>query len=413
MKFKMNSLEKKWVLYDVANSAFTLLVATIMPIYANALATSAGLSNVDYLATWGYATSIATLIVAFGAPVLGTLSDNKGRKKIFFMVAVLIGAIGCTLLSFVDGWFWFLGLYVITKTAYSLSLVFYDSMLPDVTSEERMDMVSSQGYAWGYIGSCIPFIVCLGLVLGYQTIGISIGLAMTLAFLIISIWWFALTLPLYKSYKQIHYAEVKENNPVASAWSRLTHIFVELKENRKAFYFLLAFFFYIDGVYTIIDMATAYGSALGFEATSLLLALLLTQIVAFPSAIGFGYLSKKYPTSKLILITILAYFGIAIYAVFLKVPYQFWILAFCVGLFQGAIQSLSRSYFAKLIPYEKSGEYFGLYDICGKGAAFMGTFIVSFVSQKTGSMSTGVGCIAIMFVIGIFFFWKSSRIEQN
>ena len=412
MKFKMNALEKKWVLYDVANSAFTLLVATIMPIYANALATSAGLSNVDYLATWGYATSIATLIVAFGAPILGTLSDNKGRKKIFFMIAVLIGCLGCTGLAFIGGWIWFLGLYVLTKTAYSLSLVFYDSMLPDITTDERMDMVSSQGYAWGYIGSCVPFLVCLAFVLGYQTIGITMSTAIAIAFAIISVWWFVLTLPLFKAYKQIHYVEVKEENPIRSAWSRLGHIFVELKENRKAFYFLIAFFFYIDGVYTIIDMATAYGSALGFGSTSLLLALLLTQIVAFPSAIVFGNLSKKYPTSKLILITIVAYFLIAVYAIFLKQAYQFWILAFCVGIFQGAIQSLSRSYFAKLIPYEKSGEYFGLYDICGKGAAFMGTFIVSFVSQQTGSMNVGVGCVAFMFIIGIYFFIKSSKTKQ-
>ena len=413
MKFKMNALEKKWVLYDVANSAFTLLVATIMPIYANALASAEGLSQVDYLATWGYATSIATLIVAFTAPILGTLSDNKGRKKIFFMVAVLVGCLGCVSLSIIDGWFWFLGLYVLTKTGYSLSLVFYDSMLPDVTSDERMDMVSSQGYAWGYIGSCVPFLLCLVFVLGYEYIGISMKTAITISFALISLWWFLLTLPLFKSYKQIHYAEVKENNPIGSAWKRLSHIFVELKENRKAFLFLIAFFFYIDGVYTIIDMATAYGSALGFGSTSLLLALLLTQVVAFPAAIFFGHLSKKYPSSKLILITIMAYFGIAVYAIFLKEPYQFWILAFCVGLFQGAIQSLSRSYFAKLIPYEKSGEYFGLYDICGKGAAFMGTFIVSFVSQQTGNMNLGVGCVAFMFVIGLFFFMKSSQIKNS
>lgn len=413
MKFKMNALEKKWVLYDVANSAFTLLVATIMPIYANALATAEGLSQVDYLATWGYATSIATLIVAFAAPILGTLSDNKGRKKIFFMVAVLIGCLGCISLSIIDGWIWFLGLYVLTKTGYSLSLVFYDSMLPDVTSDERMDMVSSQGYAWGYIGSCIPFLLCLVFVLGYDYIGITMQTAIIISFSLISIWWFLLTLPLFRSYKQIHYAEIKENNPIGSAWIRLSHIFAELKENKKAFLFLIAFFFYIDGVYTIIDMATAYGSALGFGSESLLLALLLTQVVAFPAAIFFGHLSKKYPSSKLILITILAYFGIAVYAIFLKEAYQFWILAFCVGLFQGAIQSLSRSYFAKLIPYEKSGEYFGLYDICGKGAAFMGTFVVSFVSQQTGNMNLGVGCVAFMFVIGLYFFMKSSQIKNN
>lgn len=410
MKFKMTSLEKKWVLYDVANSAFTLLVSTIMPIYFNSLADSANLSEISYLAYWGYATSAATLIVAFLGPTLGTLSDNKGRKKIFFMATVLLGAIGCVGLGIIQSWLWFLLLFVITKSAYSLSLVFYDSMLPDVTTDERMDQVSSQGYAWGYIGSCIPFIMCLLLVLMYDKIGISQGLAMVFAFILIAAWWLILSIPLFKSYKQLNYVEVKDN-PISSGWHRLSNIFSELKQNRKAFLFLIAFFFFIDGVYTIIDMATAYGTALGFDTTGLLLALLVTQIVAFPAAIIFGKLSTKYPNYKLMYVCIVAYLLIAVYAIFLNEQYQFWILAVAVGLFQGAIQSLSRSYFAKIIPAEKSGEYFGIYDICGKGAAFLGTFIVSFVSQFTNSMNLGIGAIAFMFVIGLYVFYRTNKIN--
>ena len=410
MKFKMTSLEKKWVLYDVANSAFTLLVSTIMPIYFNSLADSANLSEVSYLAYWGYATSAATLIVAFLGPTLGTLSDNKGRKKIFFMATVLLGAIGCVGLGIIQSWLWFLLLFVITKSAYSLSLVFYDSMLPDVTTDERMDQVSSQGYAWGYIGSCVPFIMCLLLVLMYDKIGISQGLAMVFAFILIAAWWLILSIPLLKSYKQLNYVEVKDN-PISSGWHRLSNIFSELKQNRKAFLFLIAFFFFIDGVYTIIDMATAYGTALGFDTTGLLLALLVTQIVAFPAAIIFGKLSTKYPNYKLMYVCIVAYLLIAVYAIFLNEQYQFWILAVAVGMFQGAIQSLSRSYFAKIIPAEKSGEYFGIYDICGKGAAFLGTFIVSFVSQFTNSMNLGIGAIAFMFVIGLYVFYQTNKIN--
>lgn len=411
MKDKLTSLEKKWVLYDVANSAFTLLVSTIMPIYFNSLASGARLDEVDYLAYWGYATSAATLIVAFFGPVLGTFSDIKGRKIKFFMASVFIGSIGCVMLGILQSWMWFLLLFIITKSAYSLSLVFYDAMLPDVTTSERMDVVSSQGYAWGYIGSCIPFIACLVLVLLYEKIGLSMSTAMMLAFALIAAWWFLLTIPLWKSYKQIHYIE-GEDHVAANTWKRLANIFNELKENRKAFFFLIAFFFYIDGVYTIIDMATAYGTALGFDSTSLLLALLLTQIVAFPAAICFGMWSKKIANHKLIFICITAYLGIALYAITLQEQYQFWILAFCVGLFQGAIQSLSRSYFGRLIPAEKSGEYFGIYDICGKGAAFLGTFVVSFVSQITDSMNLGVGAISFMFVLGLYFFYKTNKIEQ-
>lgn len=407
----MTSLEKKWVLYDVANSAFTLLVTTIMPIYFGAIATGANINEVDYLAYWGYATSIATLIVAFLGPVLGTISDGKGKKIKLFLASIIIGAIGCITLGFLQSWLWFLLLFIITKSAYSLSLVFYDAMLPDITSAERMDVVSSEGYAWGYIGSCIPFILCLVLILLYDKIGISLSLAMILAFALTAIWWLGLTIPLLKAYKQVHYIDVDKHS-AKNTWKRLANIFNELKENKKVLLFLIAFFFYIDGVYTIIDMATAYGTALGFSSSSLLLALLVTQIVAFPSAIAFGKMSQKIANHKLIFICIFAYLGIAIYAIFLYEQYQFWILAVCVGLFQGAIQSLSRSYFGRLIPPEKSGEYFGIYDICGKGAAFLGTFVVSFVSQLTNSMNLGVGAIAFMFLLGIFFFYKTTHIEQ-
>lgn len=411
MKFKMNSLEKKWVLYDVANSAFTLLVATIMPIYFNFISSSAGISDVDYMAYWGYATSAATLIVAFLGPVLGTVSDFKNRKKKFFMLAVLLGAFGCVALGMIQSWLWFILLFIITKSAYSLSLVFYDAMLTDITTEDRMDQVSSNGYAWGYIGSCVPFVLCLVLVLMYDKIGLTLSTAMAIAFALIAIWWFVLTIPLFKSYEQLHYIE-EQDHIIKATWSRLATVFKDLKKNRKVFMFLIAFFFYIDGVYTIIDMATAYGSALGFDSTGLLLALLLTQVVAFPAAITFGKLAAKYPNHRLILICITAYLLIALYAIQLDQQYEFWILAFFVGLFQGAIQSLSRSYFARLIPPEKSGEYFGLYDICGKGAAFLGTFIVSFVSQLTNSMNLGVGAIAIMFVLGLYFFNKTRKMTD-
>lgn len=279
-------------------------------------------------------------------------------------------------------------------------------MLGDVTDEDRMDYVSSAGYAWGYIGSCVPFIVCLVLVLGSGKIGISMEMAMGAAFLIIAVWWLVMSLPLLKGYEQKFYVE-KQKHAVKESFCRLGQTFVNIRKEKHIFMFLLAFFFYIDGVYTIIDMATAYGSALGLDSTGLLLALLVTQIVAFPCAILFGKLSGKMETSRLITVCIFAYLGIAIFAVFLKSQIQFWILAVLVGMFQGGIQALSRSYFTKIIPAEKSGEYFGLMDICGKGASFMGTTIVSLVSQITGNINAGVGMIAVLFVAGIILFRKS------
>lgn len=409
---KLNGKEKRWILYDVGNSAFVLLVATIIPIYFNYLAGKAGLSDVDYLAYWGYAASICTVIVAILGPVLGTIADTKGYKKPIFMISILIGTIACSLLGLMVQWMAFLIVFLIAKVGFSASLIFYDSMLSDITDEERMDYVSSQGYAWGYIGSCVPFVLCLVIVLGSDPLGIRMETAMGIAFVLVAVWWLLMSLPLLKNYEQKYYVE-KKPHAIAQSFKRLGETFKNMKEEKQVFMFLLAFFFYIDGVYTIIDMATAYGSALGLDSTGLLLALLVTQIVAFPCAIIFGNLSYRIRTEKLITVCIFAYLGIAIFAVFLKTQLQFWILAILVGMFQGGIQALSRSYFTKIIPEEHSGEYFGLMDICGKGASFVGTTIVSIVSQLTGNISMGVGMIAILFCIGIVIFLKAVSMNRN
>ena len=403
MKTGMTREEKNWVLYDVGNSAFVLLVATIMPIYFNYLAENAGLSAADYLAYWGYATSAATLIVALLGPVFGTLADTEGLKKPIFTTTMLIGGIGCLALGFSRQWFLFLLIYIIAKIGFSGSLIFYDSMLGDITTEDRVDNVSSQGYAWGYIGSCVPFVVCLGVVLGARKIGISTELAMMISFAIVAVWWIGASIPLLKSYQQKHYVE-RQPKAVQNSFKRLGATLKNIRNEKKIFLFLLAFFFYIDGVYTIIDMATAYGTALGLDSTGLLLALLVTQLVAFPFAIIFGRLSKCYDVRTLITICIAAYFGIAVFAIFLKAQWQFWIMAILVGMFQGGIQALSRSYFTKIIPAEKSGEYFGLMDICGKGASFLGTTVISLIAQLTGKVNIGVGAISLFFVCGMIIF---------
>ncbi len=410
MKERLSKKEKNWILYDVGNSAFTLMVATIMPIYFNYLADNAGLSSVEYLAYWGYAASITTFIVAIVGPIFGTLADTKGFKKPIFVVAVLIGVIGCISMGMARQWLLFLVIFVIAKTGYAASLIFYDSMLSDVTLEERMDQVSSHGFAWGYIGSCIPFMICLGIVLGADFLGLAMEQAMSIAFVIIAVWWLVMTIPLWKGYQQIYYIEKKEH-AIADCFQRLKRTFLSVRKEKKIFLFLLAFFFYIDGVYTIIDMATAYGSALGLDSTGLLLAFLVTQFVAFPFAILFGWLAKQYTTDRLIMVCIVAYLGIAVFAMFLVTQWQFWVLAVLVGMFQGGIQALSRSYFARIIPSNQSGEYFGILDICGKGASFMGTTVVSLISQFTGNIHLGVGMIAFLFVIGLFLFRKA--IQEN
>ena len=408
---KMTKLEKYWILYDVGNSAFTLLVSTIIPIYFNALAGNAGISEVDYLAYWGYAASISTIIVALLGPTVGSIADTRNYKKPLFVLFMAVGVIGCAALSVPGSWLVFLVVFVIAKVGYNASLIFYDSMLVDVTTPERMDKVSSNGYAWGYIGSCVPFILSLVFVLMYESFGMTMNTAMMLAFFINAAWWVLMTVPLLRNYRQKNYAETPKH-PVRDSFRRLGHTIRDIRKEKKVFLYLLAFFFFIDGVYTIIEMATAYGSALGLDTTGLLLALLVTQIVAFPCALIFSVFSRKYETASLIKVCILAYTGIALFAIQLDKQWEFWFLAVMVGMFQGAIPALARSYFAKIIPAEKSGEYFGIYDICGKGASFMGTTLVGVVAQITGVANAGVGIIAVMFVIGYVLFHKAARVES-
>ena len=403
MNQKTTKQERNWILYDVGNSAYTMLVTTIIPIYFNFIASEQGLTDVQYLAYWGYAASVVNLIVAILGPIVGTLTDNKGFKKPIFMISLIVGSVCCVALGFTGHWLLFLIIFIISKIGYASSLIFYDSMLPDVTTPDRMDKVSTSGYAWGYIGSCIPFVACLGVVLGKDALGISMEMGMTIAFLITALWWVLMTVPLLRTYQQKYYVECQKN-AVAETFKRLGKTLANARKHSKIFWFLIAFFFYIDGVYTIIDMATSYGQALGLNSSGLLLALLVTQIVAFPCAIIFGHFAQKFESSKLITVCILAYLGIAVFAIFLTNIVEFWVLAVLVGMFQGGIQSLSRSYFTKIIPPEQSGEFFGIYDICGKGAAFLGTTLVGIVSQLTGSINKGISVLSLLFLLGLFFF---------
>ena len=422
-KFKLTSLERNWILYDIANSAFTLLVSTLIPIYFNSLAGSAGVNEDMYLSYWGYAGSISTILVAFIAPICGTLSDRKFKKPIF-LLTVLLGCIACACLGLTTHWLVFLGIFILAKVGFHSSIVFYDSMLPEITTEKRMDNVSSMGYAFGYIGSCVPFIACLVLVLMADSFGLTMGSAMVITFLITAAWWAILSLPLLKSYKQTAYVQ-RQSAPLTDTFRQLVKTFKDAKAEKHVFVYLIAFFFFINGVYTIIDMATAYGSALGLDTTGLLLALLLTQIVAFPCAIIFGRLSAKYDTGLLIKICIICYTCITAFGMFLVSLWQFWVLATLVGMFQGGIQALSRSYLGKIIPAERSGEFYGLMDICGKGASFLGTTLVAVVSQITAGIEVNlfgitlqnenlaVGSLIVLFIIGYIVFCKADSLNKN
>lgn len=407
----LTKLEKRWVLYDVGNSAFTMMVATIIPIYFKNVTSAAGISAADSTAYWSYAASFCTVLVMILGPLLSTVADHSAQKKRIFMLFFGIGALGCAALSLPLGWIAFLGLYIMTRTGYVCGNLFYDSMLTDVTEDDRMDMVSSHGYAWGYIGSCVPFILCLVLILTAGNTGIGAGLATQIAFLITAAWWALMTLPLLRSYRQKYAAG--EGTPIRfrDTFVQLGITMKEIMKDKKIFLFLIAYFCYIDGVHTIIDMATVYGKDVGISDNNLLLALLLTQIVAFPCVILFSRWSKKYSVSNIISVCIIGYFLIALFALQLDKAWEFWFLAVCVALFQGSIQALSRSYFARLVPKEKSSEYFGFFDIFGKGAAFFGTFLIGISTQITGTSKPGLAMLAVLFITGYLLFRRADRMQ--
>ncbi len=404
---KLTKSERNWILYDVGNSAFILLFTTIIPIMFNSLA-KGHLKDSTYLAYWGYAVTISTILTALVGPYFGALADKFSLRKRFFIVFMALGALGCFLFPFTKSWMVFLALVIISKVGFNGSLVFYDSMLIDITSEDRMDNVSSLGFAYGYVGSVIPFVISILISVKHEALGIGMDLAMKMVFTINSLWWVLFTLPLLKIYRQKYVRTEEETDKM-----HLLQTFEKIRGDRKIYMFLFAFLFYIDGVYTIISMATAYGTSLGLSSNGLILALLVTQLVAFPCAIYFGKISKKYETGVLIKICIFAYLLISIYAIFLNNIVQFWILAVSVGMFQGAIQALSRSYYAKIIPKENSGEYFGIYDVFGKGAAIIGTLVVSLVTQATGNQHLSISTLSIMFLIGIILFFKTDKIESR
>ncbi len=419
----LNRQEWSWVLYDIGNSAFILLVTAIVPIYFGSLTAAAGLTEEQRFSYWGYGLSVATIVVALIGPICGTLADHKGFKKPLFVACMLLGVVGCAALGGAWSWLSFLVIFVFAKIGFSSSLVFYDAMLPEITTEERMDNVSSMGYALGYIGSVIPFVVCLVVVLNAGSFGLTTGSAMVIAFCITALWWVVCTLPLLKSYRQQAYTEYT-GSALTASFRRLGKTFREVRKEKHIFLYLVAFFFFIDGVYTIIGMATAYGSSLGLDSTGLLLALLVTQIVAFPCSIIFGKLSARFDTGKLIKLCIICYSGITLFGVFLNSLWQFWVLAVLVGMFQGGVQALSRSYLGKIIPPERSGEYFGLMDIFGKGADAMGPALVSLMTTLMGEHSVrflgaelkgqniGVGCLVVLFIIGFVLFTKADRLNK-
>ena len=412
---KYTKLERNWVMYDVGNSALVLLQTSVVPIYFNAINT--GAHPAELVSAWANAQTVASLVVALLMPVLGSLADYAGNKIKFFLGFFLTGLVLCLAQAIPMAALPFLIVYVLCTIGLNSSMTFYDAMLTDVTTDERMDAVSSSGYAWGYVGSTVPFIVCIALIFGGPSLlGLEAMLCTRLSFIITGVWWLAFTIPLLRTYKQ-RYGKQREDGAhvlrdIVSTFTGLSDTMRRIFRERALFVYMVAFFFYIDGVHTVISMATSYGAALGIDSTQLVLALLVTQFVAFPSAIAYGRLARRFGTLRMIIIAVAAYVVIVLFAAFfLKSPVEFWILAILVGMFQGGIQALSRSYFGRLIPKERANEYYGFFDIFGRYASVMGTLLVSVVTSLTGDPSLGVLSIGILLVVGFVMLAKLSKMQ--
>ncbi len=409
---RFTKAEKSWIMYDWANSIYaTNIMAAIFPIYFAMQANETG--NKLY----GFAVSAAALVVALLAPILGAIGDFSGMKKKLFAGFLVLGLVFTAVMAAFEDWRLMLVGFILSRIGFSGSCLFYDSFLTDVTTPERMDRVSSWGYAMGYIGgSTIPFIISIAVMLLLNQSVLSYKIAI----MIVVVWWAVFSIPFLKNVKQQYSVEDAPQALAKEAFRNAWKTFKDILKDKKILFFIIAYFFYIDGVDTIISMATNYGETLGLGAIGMILALLVTQIVAVPFSILFGNLAKKVGAMKMIAIAVCVYFVITILGFFMGFNIEqaelsggdidaalklsstlFWILATLVGTVQGGIQALSRSYFGQLIPPERSNEYYGFLDIFGKFSCVIGPALYAATYAATGRASLGILSIIVLFFGGM------------
>ncbi len=412
--------EKSWLLYDWANSVYaTIMLAAIFPVYFTSQAAAAGYDG-DFW--WGVGTACGTALAAIVSPFLGAIADYQGFKKRLFGLFLIIGLAFTSFCAFTADWQGMLVGYIISHLGYSASVMIYDSFLPDITTAKRMDYLSSLGFALGYIGgSTIPFIAAIGLINFGEAWGIDSVLAVRISLIIAVFWWGIFSMPLIINCHQKQGHQLIGGQLVKKSLISLKSTFLTIVKNKAIFYFMIAYFFYIDGVNTVISMSTAYGTTLGLEASQMILALLLTQLIAFPAAIFFGRLAGKFGSLRLVAWAISIYFvicisgfvmGFGIEEQFLSIAQAttiFWCLAILVGLVQGGIQAISRSHFGKMIPDGKAGEYFGIFDIFGKFAAILGPALYALVRGVSGRGSYAILSIILLFVLGGIFLYIAGK----
>lgn len=402
MHLKLTKEEKSWILYDCGNSAYSIAITTaLFPIVFGMFN---GVNNMDL----GYFNSLASILVAVLSPILGAFADYKDKKKRFFTFFALVGIFSTLSFALITPdsgqWQLLIVMYILSCVGFAGANIFYDSFLVDVTTDEKMDKVSSSGFAYGYISSCIPFGISLIVIF---LMGVDQAIGYQIGFLITALWWGLLTIPMIKNVKQRHYIE-PEPNPIGNSFKRLGQTFMQIKDYKIVFTFLIAYFLYIDGVDTIIKMVVPYAtSVLGAESLDMFMLLgilLVIQIVAFPCALLYGSLAKKYSTRAMIIVGILTYLVSCVAAFFISEMWHIFVLGVMIGSAQGGIQALSRSYYGKIIPKERSNEFFGFYNIFGKFAAIIGPFLMALTTTLTGAAKYSILSIIPLFILGLVVF---------
>ena len=399
-----------WAFYDWANSAYsTTVMAGFFPLFFKEYWADPHnpSQSTFYL---GMANSIASMVVAALAPLLGSVADQGSAKKKFLTFFAFLGVIMTGGLWMVAQGNWQMAVlfYVIATIGFASGNVFYDALLPGLASEERVDAVSSLGFGIGYLGGGLLFLVNVFMYLKPELFGIPDGpTAIKLSFLSVAVWWAVFTIPLIlfvpepKNYENIDF-----NNAIGMGWVQLVQTFKEIRNMKVVGTFLLAYWFYIDGVDTIIRMAVDYGMSLNFPGESLIIALLIVQFVAFPAALIYGWLASKIGAKTGIMVGIIAYSFITLLGYFMTEAWHFYVLAILIGLFMGGIQALSRSLYTRIIPPDKSAEFFGFYNMLGKFAAIIGPALMGTIALVTGSARLSILSILLLFILGAFFLNK-------
>lgn len=405
--FGYSKKELSWILYDCANSAYSMAITTaLFPIYFGMI----GGNEMNL----GYYNSFASIIIAILSPVLGTIADFRGMKKRLFTLFSIISIFSTLFLSFAGelGLPLLMAFFILGSVTFAGSNIFYDAFLVDVTNDERMDKISTAGFAYGYIASVIPFMFCLGAVLIF---GMKNPLGYQIGFVITALWWLVLTIPMYKNVDQI-YGVDPVPNPVKESFSTIFHTLKDIKKNKVVVIFLCSYFLYIDGVDTIIKMVIPYAKSVldadKFNTLVLLGILIYVQIVAFPFAIIYGKLADKFGTKTMIKVGIITYMVSVIFAYFMSNLIHVFVLSTFIASAQGGIQALSRSYYAKIIPKENANEFFGFYNIFGKFAAIVGPFIMSLITTITHNPRYSILGIIPLFVVGYIIMLQLPKEEK-